>query len=90
MSSVTSGRYNRAEGDYSSVTGGGGSLEAYGNRAVGEYSSITGGSNSVANGKGSSIVGGNSNTTTESGVQSSVTGGQSATANQQFQVTCPH
>jgi hypothetical protein len=56
--SVSGGRWNRAEGDFSSVTGGGGYDTSLGNIAVKEYAAVSGGTANRACGVASSVSGG--------------------------------
>jgi hypothetical protein len=87
------GSYNRARGDFSVVSGGGGTSPADSNSAFGDWSVIGGGENNTAIGEGATVGGGKGNVATNpgatisggtdntaSGAQATVGGGNSNTA----------
>jgi len=72
---VAGGFYNRAQGDYSAVGGGGGPFPSDSNAALGDWSFIGGGDGNLAVGDSSIVGGGAKNMAT--GLGSAVVGGQS-------------
>lgn len=71
---VGGGGFNNARGQYSVVTGGGGSSQSDSNSAIGDYSVISGGSHNIAVYSHATIGGGDSNVA--GGSYSTIAGGQ--------------
>lgn len=76
------GRNNRARGDYSVASGGGGTAYSDSNSAIGSHSTIGGGRINLATGERSTIGGGSQNLT--SGFATTVAGGRYNTASSDY------
>jgi hypothetical protein len=81
--SVTGGSFNRAQGQYSVVSGGGGATPLDGNVAEGSYSAVSGGRGNTA--EGAAAVGGGENNAAE-GHWSVVNGGANNIAGTEYAV----